>query len=376
MRHPAKPRDLRNSNRRGRGSAPFRSCGWIVGVAAALVVGFAPTAAAESLRVVALPTAPFVLPGTDPPAGFGVDIWNEMARRIHVDSTWRMARDPADLFAAVQNRDADVAVGAIVITPDREKILDFSLPFLDSGLRIMVPTGPQHGAVTTIVWSIPWKTVGSLLAAAIVIILALANLVWLFQRHRDKRFQGYLSGVGEALWRIMGTIAATEYGETGAAGVMKRIGVVLVWLLGVVIVAELTASLTSFQTIERLRSTIRGPQDLPGKAIASVPETAAAHYLTTQGLSFTPVHSAAEALQLLQQGAVQAVVFDAPALEYWAAKEGRGIVEVVGPIFRPEKYAMAVANGNALRKRIDVALLEMYKDGTYERIYSSWFSSH
>jgi polar amino acid transport system substrate-binding protein len=106
-----------------------------------------------------------------------------------------------------------------------------------------------------------------------------------------------------------------------------------------------------------------------------VPETAAAHYLTARELSFTPVHSAAEALRLLQQGAVQAVVFDAPSLEYWAAKEGRGIVEVVGPVFRTEKIAMAVATGSVLRKQIDEALLEIYKDGTYDRIHSAWFSS-
>jgi ABC-type amino acid transport substrate-binding protein len=333
-------------------------------------------ATAEPLRIIAFPTAPFVLPGSDPPAGFSVDLWNEVARRMHVDFTWRMARDPVELFAAVQSHDADVAVGAVVITRDRENVLDFSLPFLDSGLRIMVPMGSRHGAVTTIAWSIPWKTVGSLLVAAILIIFLLANLLWLIQRRKDKGLvQNYLSGIGEELWRIMRTIAAAEYGDTDAPGVMKRIGVVLVWLLGVVIIAQLTASLTSFQTIDRLQSEIRGPNDLPGKLIASVPETAAAHYLTARELSFTPVRSAPEALRLLQEGSVQAMVFDAPSLEYWAAKQGHGVVEVVGPIFRPEKYAMAVANGSALRKRIDDALLAIYSDGTYDKIYSAWFSS-
>jgi len=294
---------------------------------------------------------------------------------MHVDFTWRMARDPAELLAAVESHDADLAVGAIVITPERENVLDFSLPVLDSGLRIMVPTGSQRGVVTTIVWSIPWATVGHLLAAAIVIIFLLANLLWLIQRRRDKGLiRDYPSGVGEALWRIMRMIAAAAYGDTDAPRAMKRIGVVLVWLLGVVIIAQLTASLTSFQTIERLRSTIHGPEDLPGKTIASVQGTAAADYLTARGLSFTPVRSAPETLRLLQQGAVQAMVFDAPALEYWAAKEGRGVLEVVGPIFRPEKYAIAVANGSALRKRIDITLLEIYKDGTYEKIHSAWFS--
>jgi len=30
--------------------------------------------------------------------------------------------------------------------------------------------------------------------------------------------------------------------------------------------------------------------------------------------------------------------------------------------------------GSALRKQINLALLEIYADGTYERIYSAWFS--
>jgi hypothetical protein len=133
----------------------------------------------------------------------------------------------------------------------------------------------------------------------------------------------------------MRAIAAATYGDDDAAGVMKRIGVVLVWLLGVAIIAELTASITSFQTIDRLQSAIRGPDDLPGKTIASVRGTAAADYLTAQGLAYTPIASASEAFELLQHGELQAVVFDAPALEYWAAKQGHGIVEVVGPLFRP-----------------------------------------
>jgi polar amino acid transport system substrate-binding protein len=230
------------SRGRGRvfGSARFGSHSPTVVALAAILLGLASRSAhsdpgasetAGPLRVITLATAPFVLPGSDPPSGFSVDIWNEVARRMHVNFTWRMARDPAELFAAVQNHDADVAVGAIVITPEREKVLDFSLPFLESGLRILVPTGSQRGVVTTIVWSIPWTTVGSLLVVAIVIIFLLANLLWFIQRRRDKALtQDYLSGVGEALWRIMRTIAAAEYGDTDAPGVVKRIGVVLVWL--------------------------------------------------------------------------------------------------------------------------------------------------
>ena len=33
-----------------------------------------------------------------------------------------------------------------------------------------------------------------------------------------------------------------------------------------------------------------------------------------------------------------------------------------------------MANGIPLRKSINEALLSMYEDGTYERIYGKWFS--
>ena len=33
----------------------------------------------------------------------------------------------------------------------------------------------------------------------------------------------------------------------------------------------------------------------------------------------------------ITHGKAQAIVFDAPTLQYWAAKRGRGVVQIVGP---------------------------------------------
>jgi len=145
-------------------------------------------------------------------------------------------------------------------------------------------------------------------------------------------------------------------------------------LIGVVLIAQLTATVTSSQTVARLESNIRGPDDLPGKTIGSVPGTVAADYLTQRGLPFASVTSADQGMRMLLQGDVQAIVFDSPTLQYWAARSGKGVLAVVGPIFRPEKYGIAVANGSALRKPINEALLGTYADGTYEQIYGKWFS--
>jgi polar amino acid transport system substrate-binding protein len=326
-----------------------------------------------TLRVVTLPTAPFVLPRTATPQGFSVDVWNEMARRLHVDSSWRVANDPATLLRAVRSGDADVAVGAIGMTPEREKVVDFSMAYFDSGLRIAVRTQSAGGLASNL-RSIPWLAIGHLLLAGIVIIFVLANVLCLIERrNRAAAPKNYLRALGECLWRTLLVIATLSVDSEAPAA--KRVAVVLVWLFGVVLIAQLTATVTSTQTIARMQSTIRGPDDLPGKSIASAPGTVAGDYLTARGLPFKSVTYGPDGIRMLVTGEVQAVVFDAPTLQYWAAKQGNGLVEVVGPLFRPQKYGIAVALGSPLRKQINQVLLNMYADGTYEKIYASWFAT-
>ncbi|WP_233837276.1 transporter substrate-binding domain-containing protein [Paraburkholderia sp. ZP32-5] len=329
---------------------------------------------ATTLRIATAPVAPFVLPQTALPEGFSIDLWNEIARRIGVQSSWTKLRTQTELLDAVKRGDADVAIAAITMTPKGENIVDFTLPYFDSGLQIMVRATNENTFMTSL-RAIPWLAIGQLLAITIVIVFLLANLVWLLERRRDEAFRKpYWRAIGEGLWVTMLIIATGEHGEREAASVWKRVLVPLMWLIGVVLIAQLTATVTSSQTVARLESNIRGPDDLPGKAIGSVPGTVAAEYLAQRGLSFASVTGADEGIRMLIQGDVQAIVFDAPTLQYWAARRGNGALAVVGPIFRPEKYGIAVANGSALRKPINEALLSMYEDGTYEQIYGKWFS--
>jgi len=349
---------------------------WLV-VGIEVPVAWSATSAAapdRPLRVATKVIAPFVLPNTDPPAGFSIDLWNELARRMRVRFEWKVVTTLPELLEAVQSGDADVAIAAITMTPEREKVLDFSHPYFDSGLQIMVLSQNESPVLTTL-RSIPWLAIGALLGAAVVILFLLANVLWLIERRYDRNFQKpYLRAVGEGLWGTMLIIATGEHGDRDAPRVWKRVAVGLMWLLGVVLIAQLTAIVTSSQTVQRLRASIQGPEDLPGKTIASVPGTIAGDYLTQRGLPFVSVNVGPDGIRMLIKGDVQAVVFDAPTLQYWAAKQGNGVVRVVGPIFQPERYGIALSEGSALRKPINEALLEIFEDGTYEKIYARWFS--
>lgn len=338
--------------------------------------GAATTTAATPapLRVAVAPIAPFVLPHTQTPEGFSIDIWNEVARRARLDFVWHPVPVHADLLPAMQRGDADLAIAAITMTPERERSVDFSMPYFDSGLQIMVRTD-SGSSLATAFWSIPWLAIGELVVVTIVIIFVLANVVWLMERKGDPNFQKpWWRAIGEGVWATMLIIATGEYGERDAASMSRRVIVPLMWLIGVVLIAQLTATVTSSQTVARLQSAIRGPDDLPGKTIGTVPGTVAADYLNQRGLPFAAVKNANDGFRMLMQGDVQAIVYDAPTLQYWAARLGGGALTVVGPVFLPEKYGIALPNGSPLRKTINEALLTMYADGTYEQIYAKWFS--
>ena len=326
------------------------------------------------VRVAVKTIAPFVLKQGTELTGFSIDLWNALAQSLKVDTAWVEVTTVADQVQAVKSGKADAAIAAITITKQRENDVDFTQPYFDSGLQVMVHA--QAGSrILDVFDSIPWPTIATLLGAFIAIMFVMANVLWLVERPSSQRFRkGYLKGMGEGLWGVALIVATGEHGDREAPRVVKRLIVFFMWLVGVVLIAQLTATVTSTQTVDRLNSKIRGPADLAGKKIATVHGTVAADYLTEQGLLYVDVASAEEGCDLVLQGEVQAMVFDAPTLQYLAAKRGNGVLRVVGPIFASQKYGIAVADGSPLRKRINRALLEMYEDGRYKALYNKWFS--
>nr|WP_310489858.1 transporter substrate-binding domain-containing protein [Chamaesiphon sp. VAR_69_metabat_338] len=118
-----------------------------------------------------------------------------------------------------------------------------------------------------------------------------------------------------------------------------------------------------------------GPQDLPGKRVATISGSTSANYLNQQKIETTEFKQIDETFTALNNSDVDAVVFDAPILLYYAAHDGKGKVQVVGNIFRKESYAIALQNGSPYRKLINNALLSLQEQGKYQEIYDRWFTN-
>lgn len=328
-----------------------------------------------SLRVVTGLASPFVkLPGT-PVSGFSIEVWQEVARRLGVGTNWTVLPDlseAAQLSAVAEGR-ADVAISSLAIAPGAEAAVDFTVPYFEAGLQILVGT-EEAGSLSALLSAVGSTAVLGLLGGGLALVLILAHALWLVERRSNPAFRrGYLRSVGEGVWGVLLIIATGEHGDRETPRVLKRVAVGGMWLLGVLMIAQFTATVTSALTVDQLRHSIQGPGDLAGRTIATAPGSVAAAWLTSQGLPFVPLTDTEQAYAMLVAGDIDAVVYGAPQLRHWLAGRGRSAASLVGPAFRTQRYAVAVGIDSPWRRRINEALLAMQADGTADEIEARWF---
>lgn len=329
--------------------------------------------AAGTLRIATATIEPFVFQQGEALRGYDVEIWEQIAKRLEWTYEWAFYPNIQEVLQAVQEKRADVAITAISMTAERDATLDFSYPYFDSGLQIMVRQRPSldfFESLQLVVTPFLLEVVLTGLLAG----LLMGHLIWLVERRSNPRFsRGYIAGVWEGLWWLLQIIASGSYHNTEETSTIKRLMTLVFWLTGVVILAEFTATLTSALTVHQLTPPIASASDLPGYRIATVQHTTAADFLDAHALDYTAVGQIEDAYSLLLDEKVDVIVFDAPVLLYYAAHEGAQKVAVPGRMFHLEKYGLALPIDSPLREPINNAILEMYQDGTIETLNQKWF---
>ena len=325
------------------------------------------------LRVVTKEIEPFVFAG-DELSGFSIDLWEAVARSIERDYEFVVVDAVSEQLEAVTQNRADAALAAISITQAREEIVDFSFSYFDAGLGILArqtSRAPLMAALRS--GEFLWPLL-RLFGVLVLVIVVAGHVVWLLERHRNDQFpRRYLTGVWEGIWWAAVTVTTVGYGDKTPRGRLGRVFALFWMFAGLFIIANFTASVTTRLTIQQIQGAINGPQDLPGKVIATVEGSTAAAWLAAQGLPHRTLTSIDEAYPLLETGRVQAVVYDYPVLRYHALNFGDGRVEVVGAPFNREDYGIAFPSGSPLREEVNRALLQLREDGTYDQIYAKWF---
>jgi len=283
-----------------------------------------------------------------------------------------------ELLEATRSKELDLAIAAISITAEREIDWDFSQPMFDAGLQILTPAqGTQSGLVAAIIAGVFSSAVLPILGLVLLMILIPAHLVWFFERKNSTGMlthRSYVPGIFEACWWAASTLA-TQADQMPRAALARIVAVI--WMFAsVVFIAYFTAAVTSSLTLQQLRGDINGPEDLPGKRVATVKGSTSMDYLRSRNIEAMEFTNVEEALQAIHQGSADAVVYDAPVLLYYASHGGKGKAQVVGNVFRKESYGILFPSNSAYRKPVNEALLKIRENGTYDRLYGKWFGGN
>jgi polar amino acid transport system substrate-binding protein len=317
--------------------------------------------------------APFVIHNADGSwSGISIDTWKRVADELGLEYTIREVTLP-QLFTPDESG-LDVVV-SLSITMRNEKNLDVSHAFYSTGLGIATRTEPKS-SFTALASKVVSARFAKGLGVLLLILFVTGVIVWLVERtKRPEEFGGpALRGIGAGVFWAFESIV----GKGGALS--KTFGnrvISLLWTATcVMLVSGVTASLSSELTVNKLSSTITGPNDLPRVKVGSVKRPSqAAHYLDGRSIPFRAYDDVEKAVNALANGEIDAVVFEAPILQYRVTKVPAGTVVMLPGTFQNHGYGFGVRTGSPLRESIGRTVLKLAEEDQLRPIFVRYLGS-
>ena len=246
---------------------------------------------------------------------------------------------------------------AITITAQRERAVDFTLPYYTAGLGVAVSTGePRWRAIFRTLFSL-----GFLQAVSILLGLAMCVgfLIWLLERRKTEHFSGGARGLGTGVWWSATAMTQAGAGEHAPATLPGRL-VAIGWMIASVIaVAVFTAGVTSALTQREMQGIVHDTNDLRHVRVGAVANSPTVTYIDRERISHQTFPTAVDALKALETNDLDAFVYDKPLLTWLVLQDFAPKLRVLEIVLEREHYAIALPKlSTPLHRLINGALLE------------------
>ncbi|MGH1493591.1 MAG: glycine betaine/L-proline ABC transporter substrate-binding protein ProX [Acidimicrobiales bacterium] len=329
------------------------------------------------LRVVTRVAPPFVSYDDGRYQGFSIELLQIVAGDIGAVVDLYAVDTSAKLIDDVSRQAADLGVGALAITARREQSVDFTQPYFDSGLQILVADrndgffGGRLGAVARAFFS---PDLLLLVLVLVGVLIIAAHIIWLTERGSNPDFpESYRAGIWESLWWAAVTATTVGYGDKTPKGPAGRVFGLFWMFSGLFVLAYFTAGIATAFTIDELNRSIDEPAELRGHTVGAVADSAATDFLERQGIAATGYLDEDDAYRALLTGEVEAVVHDAAILQHFVATNEQGGAAVSGLVFAERGFGFALSPDSELAERVNRALLELIESGEFDELHETWF---
>lgn len=265
----------------------------------------------------------------------------------------------------------DAAVGDIAIVTNRTKIVDFTQPYVESGLVVVAPVKKLNSS--------PWAFLSPfsplMWAVTAVFFLIVGVVVWILEHRINDEFRGSpTKQIMTILWFGFSTMFFAHRENTVSA--LGRM-VLIIWLFVVLIItSSYTASLTSILTVQQLSSPIRGidsliVSDSPiGFQVGSFAQNYMIEELNIPKSRLVPLGSPEAYALALKTGRVAAVVDEQPYIDLFLSNHCK--FSIRGEEFTKSGWGFAFPRDSPLAVDMSTALLALSENGELQKINDRW----
>ncbi|KAK2503724.1 hypothetical protein MC885_009556, partial [Smutsia gigantea] len=302
------------------------------------------------------------------------------------------------MIGEVYYKRADMAIGSLTINEERSEVVDFSVPFVETGISVMVAR--SNGTVSPSAFLEPYSPsvwVMMFVMCLTVVAITVFTFEYFSPVSYDKNLtSGKKSGgpsftIGKSVWLLWALVFNNSVPIENPRGTTSKI-MVLVWaFFAVIFLASYTANLAAFMIQEQYIDTVSGlsdkkfqrPQDqYPPFRFGTVPNGSTERNIRS---NYRDMHthmvkfnqrSVEDALSSLKMGKLDAFIYDAAVLNYMAGKdEGCKLVTIgSGKVFATTGYGIAMQKDSHWKRAIDLALLQFLGDGETQKLETVWLS--
>ncbi|XP_053496313.1 glutamate receptor ionotropic, NMDA 2C [Ictalurus furcatus] len=340
--------------------------------------------------------------------GFCIDILKKLSRTIKFSYDLYLVTNGKHgklvrgiwngMIGEVFYKRADMAIGSLTINEERSEIIDFSVPFVETGISVMVAR--SNGTVSPSAFLEPYSPAVWVMMF-VMCLTVVAVTVFIFEYFSPVGYNrsiinakepgGPTFTIGKSVWLLWGIVFNNSVPIENPKGTTSKI-MVLVWaFFAVIFLASYTANLAAFMIQEQYIDTVSGlsdkkfqkPQEhYPPFRFGTVPNGSTERNIRS---NYPDMHShmtkynqkgVEEALNSLKTGKLDAFIYDAAVLNYMAGKdEGCKLVTIgSGKVFATTGYGIALQKDSRWKRPIDLALLQFLGDGDTQRLETVWLS--
>ncbi|XP_029440303.1 glutamate receptor ionotropic, NMDA 2D [Rhinatrema bivittatum] len=340
--------------------------------------------------------------------GFCIDILKRLAKTIgftydlylvtngkhgkKIEGVWN------GMIGEVFYKRADMAIGSLTINEERSEIIDFSVPFVETGISVMVSR--SNGTVSPSAFLEPYSPAVWVMMF-VMCLTVVAITVFVFEYFSPVGYNRSLAAskqpggskftIGKSIWLLWALVFNNSVPVENPKGTTSKI-MVLIWaFFAVIFLASYTANLAAFMIQEEYVDTVSGlsdkkfqkPQEqYPPLKFGTVPNGSTEKNIRS---NYPDMHSymmkynqrhVEDALHNLKTGKLDAFIYDAAVLNYMARKdEGCKLVTIgSGKVFATTGYGIALQKGSKWKRLIDLALLQFLGDDEIEMLERLWLS--